>query len=105
MRYLRLLIRVKEPQRHKGHKEIFKIFVLFVLFVVLSLQPGCRQNMADQPYYRPLEPSEFFSDRRSARPIVNGTVAHGYLKEDTLLYTGKSDNPAENRPDPPMEQP
>jgi mono/diheme cytochrome c family protein len=47
--------------------------------------------MHDQPKYIPLRESTFFSDQRSARPFVAGTVARGQLHEDTLLYTGKGD--------------
>jgi len=50
---------------------------------------GCRQDMHDQPKYIPLRESAFFGDDRSARPIVEGTVARGHLHEDTLFYTGK----------------
>jgi mono/diheme cytochrome c family protein len=45
--------------------------------------------MHDQPKYIPLRESTFFGDSRSARPIVEGTVARGQLREDALLYTGK----------------
>ena len=47
--------------------------------------------MHDQPRYKPLGESTFFSDARSARPLVSGTVARGQLREDALLYTGKVD--------------
>ncbi len=50
---------------------------------------GCRQDMHDQPRYRIGSASEFWSDRRSVRPAVAGTVARGKLKTDTALYTGK----------------
>jgi len=52
---------------------------------------GCRQDMHDQPRYEPLEASDFFADGRASRPIVEGTVARGQLREDSLLYTGKVD--------------
>jgi hypothetical protein len=42
-----------------------------------------------QPKYKPLDPSNFFDDGRSARPEAQGTVAHGHLRADELLYTGK----------------
>ena len=45
--------------------------------------------MHDQPKYIPLRGSTFFTDGRSARTPVAGTVARGELHEDTLLYTGK----------------
>ena len=50
---------------------------------------GCRQDMHDQPKYTPYKPAEFFADGRSARPLVEGTVAQGQLFDDELLYTGK----------------
>ena len=50
---------------------------------------GCRQDMHDQPRYKPLARSEFFSDHRSARPLVPGTVARGQLREDQVFFTGK----------------
>ena len=45
--------------------------------------------MNDQPKYPPLRESTFFGDARSARPVVQGTVARGQLHDDSLLYTGK----------------
>jgi mono/diheme cytochrome c family protein len=62
---------------------------------------GCRQDMHDQPRYKPYRESDFFGDRRSARPQVEGTVARGMLREDTHLYTGKVGGaPAETFPFP-----
>ncbi len=45
--------------------------------------------MAEQPGYDPLEKSEFFDDQRSARPLVEGTVARGLLRDDEHLYRGR----------------
>jgi mono/diheme cytochrome c family protein len=50
---------------------------------------GCRSDMHVQPRYNPLSSSNFFEDGRSARPEVPGTVAHGHLRTDDLLYQGK----------------
>ena len=50
---------------------------------------GCRQDMHDQPRYKPLAESTFFNDHRASRPKVDGTVARGHLRVDTALYTGK----------------
>jgi mono/diheme cytochrome c family protein len=50
---------------------------------------ACRPDMHDQPRYRPFRGSEIFADKRSARPLVAGTVARGALREDRVLYTGK----------------
>lgn len=47
---------------------------------------GCdmalRQDMADQPKNRPLSPSDFFSDGRSERPLIENTVPRGALEND-----------------------
>ena len=55
------------------------------------LLAGCRQDMHDQPKFKPYAKSDFYADQRSARPLVEGTVARGHLNEDTLLVTGKVD--------------
>jgi mono/diheme cytochrome c family protein len=52
---------------------------------------GCQQEMARQPYYRPLQFSEFFADGRSERPEEPGTVARGYLRVDRHLHAGETD--------------
>ena len=53
---------------------------------------GCRQDMHNQPKYRPLRPSTLFADGSSARPLVDGTVARGTLQEDAAFFTGKTAN-------------
>jgi mono/diheme cytochrome c family protein len=45
--------------------------------------------MHDQPKYVPLRESAFFDDARSARPVIEGTVARGQLRDDPLVATGK----------------
>ncbi|MBI4423169.1 MAG: cytochrome c [Elusimicrobia bacterium] len=44
---------------------------------------GCNPDMADQPRYEALEPSRFFADGRSARPLVEGAVARGRLEAES----------------------
>jgi mono/diheme cytochrome c family protein len=56
---------------------------------MLALAAGCRQDMHDQPKYKPLRSSDFFPDGRSARAPVPGTVARGQLRQDAVFYTGK----------------
>jgi len=64
-----------------------KFYILHFTFFILC---ACRQQMAEQPRYDPLEPSTFFADGQSARPPVAGTVAREEpLDNSTLLYTGK----------------
>ena len=62
---------------------------LGALVLSLAVLSACRQDMHDQPKYIPLRPSDFFADGRSARPLIEGTVARGYLDANVLLYTGK----------------
>jgi mono/diheme cytochrome c family protein len=47
--------------------------------------------MAWTPAYKPLRPSDFFADGRSARPVVTGTVARGQLRTDPVLDTGRDE--------------
>jgi mono/diheme cytochrome c family protein len=54
------------------------------------LLAGCQQQMAQQPHYRPLQPSDYFADGRSARPLVPGTVARGQLRQGAFLLTGRN---------------
>jgi mono/diheme cytochrome c family protein len=61
-----------------------------VILAALVLSLGaCRQKMANQPRYDPLEASDFFADGMSARPRIPGTVARGELSTDPFFDTGK----------------
>ena len=65
------------------------------------LASGCRQDMHDQPKFKPFAKSDFFKDERSARPLVEGTISRGHLHDDTLFETGKIDGkPADAFPFP-----
>jgi mono/diheme cytochrome c family protein len=73
----------------------------FCLLPLLALLSGCRQDMHDGPRYRPYRASDFFADGSSARPLVEGTVARGFLRDDTHLYEGKvNGQPATSFPFP-----
>jgi mono/diheme cytochrome c family protein len=52
--------------------------------------------MADQPKYKPDQPSPLFTDGRSSRPLEAGTVAQGHLRDDDAQFTGME--PAPVRP-------
>src|SRR5262249_32013453 len=58
----------------------------------LLLPVAGQQQMGQQPSYRPLEPSTFFPDDRSARPLLPGTVAQGQFQDDQTLFKGKDGN-------------
>jgi mono/diheme cytochrome c family protein len=72
-----------------------------ILFAVLALI-GCTrhqasdkppvqltQNMYEQSKYKAQEESRFFADGLSMRLPVEGTVARGWLREDSAYYFGK----------------
>jgi len=78
-----------------------KFFGLGLLLVLA----GCRQEMYDQSRMKPLAQSDFYSDLRTARPQVEGTVARGQLREDEYFYTGKiGGNPGDYMPFPVTEE-
>ncbi len=73
---------------------------VLAIVALLSLA-GCRQDMHDQPRFKPLAQSDFYTDLRSARPQVEGTMARGQLHEDEYFYTGKiGNNPGDYMPFP-----
>jgi mono/diheme cytochrome c family protein len=47
-----------------------------VAIALVLFAGACRQDMQDQPKYKPLAPSRFFSDGKSARQLVEGTVPY-----------------------------
>jgi mono/diheme cytochrome c family protein len=62
---------------------------LVALAAAMLLLGACRQKMANQPRYDPLESSDFFADGMAARPRLPGTVARGELSTNPFLDTGK----------------
>lgn len=66
-------------------------FLWTALLGASTLLTGCRQDMHNQPRYKPLAQAEFFGDERSARPTIDDTVARGQLHIDSARYTGKVD--------------
>jgi len=76
----------------KDLTSVSSVVEMFVLALLALGASACRQDMHDQPKYIPLRESTFFGDVRSARPLVEGTVARGHLRDDALLYSGKTGN-------------
>lgn len=67
------------------HKTLFSLVALGVMLSATS----CRQDMHNQPKYKPLAETDFFGDRRASRPTIEDTVARGQLHLDEARYTGK----------------
>jgi mono/diheme cytochrome c family protein len=62
--------------------------LLLALSLLMSL--GCRQDMQDQPKYKPLGANRFFADGRDARPIPAGTIARDELNNADPAHTGEA---------------
>ena len=57
---------------------------LLAVFLYLA---GCRkEDMADQPRVDPHQPSKFFADGNSARPLVEGTISRDQGPSDSYLF-------------------
>src|SRR5215213_2603192 len=63
-----------------------------VLLLMIAFVPACRRDMQDQPKMKPFRGTAFFGDGLSARPPVEGTIARGFLRTDSELFTGKKAN-------------
>jgi mono/diheme cytochrome c family protein len=59
--------------------------------MLLTTLAACRQDMQDQPKFKGFRGTSFFPDKRSARPVVEDTVARGQLNENEKFYRGKVD--------------
>jgi mono/diheme cytochrome c family protein len=60
--------------------------------LVVAAAVGCHSDMYDQPKLEPLEPSSFFDDGRSARPLEPGVVSREEPTTEGPLETGRDAN-------------
>jgi mono/diheme cytochrome c family protein len=67
-----------------GHR---RCSIISSLIILLFAATGCAQQMARQPRYNALEPSQFFDDGKSARDLLPDTVARGELRTSEY-FTG-----------------
>jgi mono/diheme cytochrome c family protein len=72
-----------------GKNMVRRAAMLLVVALGMALLSSCREDMQNQPKFIPLRENTFYPDGRSARPVVEGTIARGQLQDDPLLYTGK----------------
>src|SRR5207253_8399644 len=67
-----------------------RLFLIALLLTAYGLLlTGCRRDMQDQPKAIAYRESSFYKDGTGSRPLVEGTVARGYLRENREYYTGK----------------
>ncbi len=72
---------------HPARGTSFRILLFAVCCLLFT--SACRRDMQDQPKMKPFRSSTFFRDGLSTRQPIEGTVARGFLKEDTEFFTGK----------------
>jgi mono/diheme cytochrome c family protein len=75
--------------------------LLAVVVCGATFLSGCdrmRQDMATQPKYRPLAPSDFFRDGRSERPLLENTVSRDALDNDEYMIAKDSNSFPANLP-------
>jgi len=65
------------------------LFLLLLLAAHCSLLTGCRRDMQDQPKTIAYRENKFFKDGSGSRPLVEGTVPRGFLRQDREFYFGK----------------
>ncbi len=62
--------------------------MVIALLLGAGMLTSCREDMQNQPRFKPLRRSNFYPDGMASRPLVPGTVARGFLRNDTYFYTG-----------------
>jgi len=62
-----------------------------ILALVTLIAAGCR-DMYEQPKGDPLESSSLFDNGMLARPLVEGVVPRGALRDHSPYYTGRDQN-------------
>ena len=101
---LQNIIKGCHPERSRfsgGVKDLSHSGIVALLLLLVVLTSACRIDMHVQPKENPLSRSDFYADQRSARPLIEGTVARGDLREDSYFYTGKiGNNPGDVMPFP-----
>lgn len=61
---------------------------LLLVIAACLASSACRQDMQDQPRYKPLGENNFFADGRDSRPIPPNTIAVDELNNNDAFHTG-----------------
>ena len=77
-----------------------KTFAIGLLLGAGLLGGACRRDMQDQPKMKPYRGTSFFGDGLAMRPPVPGTIPRGYLRSDSVLFTGKKEKTGQSIPSP-----
>ena len=81
--------RMQNAECRGGRTALRRVLYAFCILHFAFALTACRQKMANQPRYDPLEQSDFFADGMAARPRLPGTVARGELDPTSYLASGK----------------
>jgi mono/diheme cytochrome c family protein len=82
-------LRFEKQTANSKQQTAGRLCLLLIAVCCLLFAVACRQDMQDQPRMKPFRASTFYRDGLSTRQPIEGTVARGYLKEDTEYFTGK----------------
>ena len=76
--------------------------IIFCLlpFAFCFLFAGCRRDMQDQPKAIAYRPNTFYKDGTGSRPLVEGTVPRGFLRDNRELFFGKKQTASNTNPQP-----
>lgn len=62
------------------------------MLLLILLLSACENNMRNQPRYKPLARSEFFTDGMASRPIPPNTIPQSLEIQEGPFYTGRSED-------------
>jgi mono/diheme cytochrome c family protein len=80
--------RKKEKVRRLGFI-LRRVVLAFCLLPFAFFLSSCRRDMQDQPKAIAYRQNSFFKDGTASRPLIEGTVPRGYLRENREFYFGK----------------
>src|SRR5256885_14949022 len=89
------MLSCKEPKSEvRSQKSEYRRLSRIVVFCLLPtayclLFSACRRDMQDQPKAIAYRENSFYKDGSGSRPLVEGTVPRGYLRQEREFYTGK----------------
>ena len=69
--------------------ELRSLALCLFVSMLSMLATSCRMDMQDQPKAKPYRSSTFFNDGSAMRRPPEGTVARGFLQENSQLFLGK----------------
>lgn len=76
------------PRRRVAVSQRLAVLLLLTAHCLL-LTSACRRDMQDQPKAIAYRENAFYKDGTGSRPLVEGTVPRGYLREDHAFFLGK----------------